>query len=123
MNTSFRKIQWIVASVALALAGALVAGFRVDSAEVGAQVKQVRTEKLANVPGKSITAIVPEASSLMYSRGRSAPKTPRPDRSKSTRPTKASLSRLEVGISSVRMRAQRSRRACSLYLSPMTARS
>ena len=58
MNTSFRKIQWIVASVALALAGALVAGFRVDSAEVGAQVKQVRTEKLANVPGKSITAIV-----------------------------------------------------------------
>jgi quercetin dioxygenase-like cupin family protein len=60
MNTSFRKIQWIVAGVALALAGALVAGtrFRADSAEVGAQVKQVRTEKLANVPGKSITAIV-----------------------------------------------------------------
>jgi quercetin dioxygenase-like cupin family protein len=58
MNTSFRKILCIVAGVALALAGALVAGFRADSAEVGDQVKQVRTEKLANVPGKSITAIV-----------------------------------------------------------------
>jgi quercetin dioxygenase-like cupin family protein len=58
MNTSFRKIQWIVAGVALA--GALVAGiqFRADSAEVGDQVKQVRTEKLPNVPGKSITAIL-----------------------------------------------------------------
>ncbi|HEY6675984.1 MAG TPA: hypothetical protein VIZ87_04295 [Terrimicrobium sp.] len=35
MNTSFRKIQWIVAGVALALAGALVAGFVADD---GAQL-------------------------------------------------------------------------------------
>ena len=44
----------------MVLVGALAAGtwFRADSAEVGDQVKQVRTEKLPNVPGKSITAIV-----------------------------------------------------------------
>jgi quercetin dioxygenase-like cupin family protein len=60
MSISFRKIQWIVAGAALVLVGALAAGtwFRADSAEVGDQVKQVRTENLANVPGKSITAIV-----------------------------------------------------------------
>jgi quercetin dioxygenase-like cupin family protein len=60
MSISFRKIQWIVAGAALVLVSALAAGtwFRADSAEVGDQVKQVRTEKLPNVPGKSITAIV-----------------------------------------------------------------
>src|ERR1044072_8771071 len=60
MSISFRKIQWIVAGAALGFVGALAAGtwFRADSAEVGDQVKQVRTEKLANVPGKSVTAIV-----------------------------------------------------------------
>jgi quercetin dioxygenase-like cupin family protein len=60
MSISFRKIRWIVPGAALVLVGALAAGtcFRADSAEVGDQVKQVRTEKLGNVPGKSITAIV-----------------------------------------------------------------
>jgi quercetin dioxygenase-like cupin family protein len=60
MSISFRKIQWIVAGAALVLVGALAAGtwFRADSAEVGDQEKLVRTEKLPNVPGKSITAIV-----------------------------------------------------------------
>ena len=52
MSISFRKIQWIVAGAALVLVGALAAGtwFRADSAEAGYQVKQVRTEKLGNVP-------------------------------------------------------------------------
>src|SRR5262245_52328175 len=148
MNISFRKIQFIVAGAALVLVGALAAGtwFRADSAQVDDQRKRlglsdeeklVRTEMLPNVPGKRITVTVvsyapgqksgphhhPEASSLMYSRGRSVPKIPRPDRSKSTRPVKAFLNRPEVAISSVRMRAQKSRRACSLCTSPMTARS
>ena len=148
MSISLSKIQWIVAGAALVLVGALAAGtwFRADSAEVGDQRKRlglsdeeklVRTELLPNVPGKRITVTVvsyepgeksgvhltPEASSLMYSRGRSVPKIPRPDRSKSTKPVKASWSRPEVAISSVRMRAQKSRRPCSLCTSPMTARS
>jgi quercetin dioxygenase-like cupin family protein len=69
MSISFRKIQWIVAGAALVLVGALAAGtwFRADSAQVGDQQtrlglsdedKLVRTEKLPNVPGKSITATV-----------------------------------------------------------------
>jgi quercetin dioxygenase-like cupin family protein len=60
MSISFRKIQWIVAGAALVLVGALAAGtwFRADSAQLGDQQKLVRTEKLPNVPGKSITAIV-----------------------------------------------------------------
>ena len=148
MSVSFRKIQWMVAGAALVLVGALAAGtwLRAESAEVGDQrtrlglsdeEKLVTTEMLPNVPGKRITVtvvsyapgqksghiITPEASSLMYSRGRSVPKIPRPDRSKSIRPVKASLSRPEVAISSVRMRAQKSRRPCSLCTSPMTARS
>jgi len=123
MSISFRNIQWIVAGTALVLVGALAAGFRADSAEVGDQEKLVRTEKLPNVPGKSITAIVPEASSLITLGGDPFRKFREPDRSKSTRPVKASLSRPEVAISSVRMRAQKSRRACSLCSSPMTARS
>ena len=86
MSVSFRKIQSIVAGAALVLVGALAAGtwFRAESAGVGDQEKLIRTEKLPNVPGKSITAIVvsyppggksgpyiitPEASWLMYSRG------------------------------------------------------
>jgi len=60
MGISFRKIQWIVAGAAWVLVGALAAGtwFRADSAELSDKQKLVRTEKLSNVPGKSITAIV-----------------------------------------------------------------
>jgi quercetin dioxygenase-like cupin family protein len=60
MNISFRKIQWIVAGAALVSVGALAAGtwFRVDSAVADDHEKLVRTEKLSNVPGKSITAVV-----------------------------------------------------------------
>src|SRR5262250_3796867 len=148
MSISFRKIQWIVPGAALVLVGALAAGtwFRADSAEVGDQrtrlgisdeEKLVTTEMLPNVPGKRITVTVVSYAPGQKSRphhhpgsvvayvlsGRSVPKIPRPDRSKSTRPVKASLSRPEVAISSVRMRAQKSRRGCSLCTSPMTARS
>ena len=56
MIISLRKIQCIVAGAALVLVGALAPGtwLRADSAEV----KLVRTEKLPNVPGKSITLTV-----------------------------------------------------------------
>ena len=60
MKTSLPKIVWIVASAGLVVSGVFLAGTRfwAEGAEVGDQVKQVRTEKLGNVPGKSITAIV-----------------------------------------------------------------
>jgi quercetin dioxygenase-like cupin family protein len=61
MSISFRKIQWIAAGAALVSVGALAAAgtwFRADSAELGDNQKLVRTEKLPNVPSKSITAIV-----------------------------------------------------------------
>jgi quercetin dioxygenase-like cupin family protein len=60
MSISLKKIQWIVAGAALVLVGALAAGiwFRAESAVVGGQEKLVSTEKLPNVPGNSITAIV-----------------------------------------------------------------
>ena len=60
MSISFRKIQWIAAGAASVSLGALAAGtwFRADSGELGDKEKLVRTEKLPNVPGKSITAIV-----------------------------------------------------------------
>ena len=56
MSVSFRN----VAGVALVLAGALAAGtwFRADSAQLGDEEKLVQTEKLPNVPGKSITVSV-----------------------------------------------------------------
>jgi quercetin dioxygenase-like cupin family protein len=56
MSISFRN----VAGVALVLVGALAAGtrFRADSAQIGDEEKLVRTEKLPNLPGKSITVTV-----------------------------------------------------------------
>jgi len=56
MSNSFRKM----AGVALVLVGALTAGawFRADSAQIGDEEKLVKTEKLPNVPGKSITVTV-----------------------------------------------------------------
>ena len=57
MSISFKKIQWIVAAAALVLVGALDGTwFRADSAPIVDQENLVRTEKLPNVPGKSITA-------------------------------------------------------------------
>lgn len=60
MSTSFTKIQWITAGVASMVAVVLLAGTmsRAASEEVGAEVKTVSVEKLGNVPGKSLTAIV-----------------------------------------------------------------
>jgi quercetin dioxygenase-like cupin family protein len=60
MNTSFTKIQWTVAGAALLLAGALLAGTtsRAAGAEVGVEVRPVSAEKLLNVPGKTLTAVV-----------------------------------------------------------------
>ncbi|MGH8071896.1 MAG: hypothetical protein ACRERE_43015 [Candidatus Entotheonellia bacterium] len=60
MNTSFTKIQWTAADAALLLAGALLAGTtsRAAGEEVGVEVKPVHVEKLLNVPGKTLTAVV-----------------------------------------------------------------
>jgi hypothetical protein len=149
MSVSFRKIQWIVAGAALVLIGALAAGtwFRADSAQVGEQrtrlglsdeEKLVMTEMLPNVSGKRITVTV-----VSYVPGQKSGPHHRPGsvvayvlsgaiRSENSAtgpvkvykaPVKASLSRPDVAISSVRMRAQKSRRVCSLCTSPMTARN
>ena len=60
MKTSFTKIQWVTAGVASVMAVVLLAGAmsRADGNEVGVEVKPVSVEKLGNVPGKSLTAIV-----------------------------------------------------------------
>jgi quercetin dioxygenase-like cupin family protein len=60
MHTSFAKIQWTVAGAAWLLASALLAGTtsRAADEEVGVEVKPVRVEKLLNVPGKTLTAVV-----------------------------------------------------------------
>ena len=60
MNTSFTKMQWVAAGVALVMAGVLLAGgtSRADAEEVGVEVKPVSAEKLANAPGKTLTAVV-----------------------------------------------------------------
>ena len=148
MSISFRKIQWIVAGAALVLVGALAAGtwFRADSAEVGDQrtrlglsdvEKLVRTELLPNVPGKRITVTV-----VSYPPGEKSGVHRHPgsvvayvlsgairSENSATGPVKvykAGESFFEPPgsrHSSVRMRAQKSRRACSLCTSPMTARS
>lgn len=95
------------------------------SSDTGAGVRQVFAEKLPNVPGKSLTAMVvsyaraarpgrittPEASSPTCSRGRSDRRTPPPARLESTKPATAFSSRPAASISSARMRARQSRRA------------
>ena len=60
MNTSFTKMQWVAAGVALVMAGALLAGgtSRAQGEEIGVEVKPVSAEKLANVAGKSLTVVV-----------------------------------------------------------------
>ncbi len=64
MSISFRKIQWIVAGTALVLVGALAAGtwFPADSARAastgeGETVKTLFSERLPNVPGKTLTVV------------------------------------------------------------------
>lgn len=60
MNPSRARILRIVAGAALLAACGLWGGAMspADGDEVGVQVKQVSAEKLANVPGKKLTAIV-----------------------------------------------------------------
>jgi quercetin dioxygenase-like cupin family protein len=60
MNTSFTKMQWVAAGVALVMAGALLVGgtSRAEGEEIGVEVKPVSAEKLANVAGKSLTVVV-----------------------------------------------------------------
>lgn len=59
-NAAFIKIRWTTAGAALLVAGTLLAGpiSRAAGADAGAQVKQVSKEKLPNLPGKSLTAVV-----------------------------------------------------------------
>ena len=148
MSISFRKIKWIVAGAALMLVSALAAGtwFRADSAQVGDQrtrlslsdeEKLVRTEMLPNVPGKRITVTVVsyapgEKSGIHHHPGSVVAYVlsgPIRSENSATGPVKvykageSFFEPPEVAISSVRMRAQKSRRACSLCSSPMTARS
>ena len=60
MNTVCTKTFRIAAGAALLAACAVWVGAmsRAEGEEVGVQVKQVSAEKLANVPGKKLTAIV-----------------------------------------------------------------
>lgn len=60
MDTLFTKVQRFTAAAALVVASTLLAGItsQADGEEIGVQVKPVSVEKLANVPGKSITAVV-----------------------------------------------------------------
>jgi quercetin dioxygenase-like cupin family protein len=59
MNTSFTKIQWTAAGVALLVASILLSGIpsRADGEEGGGEVTPLRVEKLANVPGKTLTVV------------------------------------------------------------------
>jgi quercetin dioxygenase-like cupin family protein len=60
MHMPCTKMPWTVAGAVLLLASVLLAGTtsRVAGEEVGGEVKPVRVEKLPNVPGKTLTAVV-----------------------------------------------------------------
>jgi quercetin dioxygenase-like cupin family protein len=60
MKASFLASRWSAIGAALLVVGALLAGrtFPVSGEEMGVQVKPAFTEKLPNVPGKRITAVV-----------------------------------------------------------------
>lgn len=60
MHMSCTKMPWAVAGAALLLASVLWAGTpsRAAGEEVGVEVKPVRVEKLPNVPGQTVTAVV-----------------------------------------------------------------
>lgn len=59
MKSLFANIVLISAALLFLVCVFLIRGlFRANAAEVGTEVKPVRMEKLPNVPGKSITAVV-----------------------------------------------------------------
>jgi len=59
MNTLFTMIQWFAAGIALLAVSALLPGATsgAKGKETGGEVKLVRTEKLANAPGKTLTVV------------------------------------------------------------------
>jgi quercetin dioxygenase-like cupin family protein len=59
MNTSFIKIRRIAVCAALLAVGAMLAGPKsgAHGQEVGVEVRPVRTEKLANASGKTLTVV------------------------------------------------------------------
>lgn len=71
MNSSSMRVRRAVAGAALLMVGALAAGPSSPAAhaDAGAQVKPVLSEKLPNVPGKSLTAVV-----VSYAPGGTSPK-------------------------------------------------
>ena len=141
MTISSIKFGRLKLAVATSLmAGALLIGpaSRAAGEDAGAQVKPVLAQTLPNVPSKSlITVIVTYAPGEKVGQAsprwkrlrlrafgvRSNPRVPRLDLSKSTKPARASSSHPAANISSARMPALLSRRACSRSLSPMTAHS
>lgn len=58
MEIWLMQIRSIMTGTALLAAGALLAGPTSAAADAGARVKPVLTQKLPNVPGKSLTAVV-----------------------------------------------------------------
>src|SRR4030095_5873217 len=60
MHTPCTKMPWTMAGAVLLLASVLLAGITSRGAgeEVGSDAKPVRVEKLPNVPGKTLTAVV-----------------------------------------------------------------
>ena len=81
------------------------------------------SDGLLRIVARHLSIVMPAACSPMCCRAKSAPKTPRPDRSRSTRPARPSSNRRAARISSVRMPARRHLRACLPSSSPMTAPS
>ncbi len=55
MNNPFKQIRWVLTAIALLAVGMKLAV--AHEQETGVEVKPVREEKLANVPGQSLTAI------------------------------------------------------------------
>jgi hypothetical protein len=131
------QLRWDAA--AALLAGTLLVGpaSRAADERTGVEVKPVLTEKLPNVPGKSINSVLvtyapggksgstitQAASSYMCCRARFAPKRRRAAQLKFTERARASSSRPAVSILSARMPARRSQPACLRSLSPMMARN
>lgn len=138
MGTSPLPIRRIFLGAALLATIALVGGAKSEADQnTGAEVKPVAMEKLPNVPGKSLTAVVvtyapgedrasitmPAACLPMFCLARSDRRTRPPDPAKSTRRARASSSRPVASIWSARTQARLSRRACWPSSLPMTAQT
>ena len=132
-----RQLRW--GAAAALLAGTLLVGpaSRAADERTGVEVKPVLTEKLPNVPGKSINSVLVTyapggksgkhhhaGSVLVYVlSGAIRSETSTEARLKFIERARASSSRPAVGILSARMRARRSQPASLRSLSPMMARN